>query len=50
VLNIPSVELARKVVQAWQDTARRDARTLHHCGGGTFMVAGKDITLPSRMR
>jgi len=50
VLNIPSVELARKVVPAWQDTARKDARTLHHCGWGTFMGAGKEITLPSRIR
>ena len=39
-----------EVVQAWQDTARRHARTMRHRGWGTFMVAGRDITLPSRMR
>jgi hypothetical protein len=38
------------VLQAWQDTARKKARTLHHRGWGTLMVAGRDITLPSRMR
>lgn len=39
-----------EVLPAWQDTARKKARTLHHRGWGTFMVAGQDITLPSRMR
>lgn len=38
------------VVQAWQDTARKNARTIHHRGWGTFMVAGPDLRLPSRMR
>lgn len=38
------------VLPAWQDTARKNARTLHHRGWGTFMVAGEDITRPSRMR
>jgi len=39
-----------EVVQAWQDTARKNARTLHRRGWGTFMVAGEDLTLPSGMR
>jgi len=39
-----------EVVQAWQDTARKNARTIRHRGWGTFMVAGPDLTLPSRMR
>lgn len=39
-----------EVVKAWQDPARKDARTIHHRGYGTFMVAGETIKLPSRMR
>jgi flavin reductase (DIM6/NTAB) family NADH-FMN oxidoreductase RutF len=39
-----------EVVKAWVDPARRDARTLHHLGRGSFMVAGETIRLPSRMK
>ena len=39
-----------EVVQAWIDPARKDPRTLHHRGWGSFMVAGRTIRLPSRMR
>jgi flavin reductase (DIM6/NTAB) family NADH-FMN oxidoreductase RutF len=38
-----------EVVKAWIDPARKDPRTLHHRGGGAFMVAGETIKLPSRM-
>lgn len=38
-----------EVVAAWIDPARRAARTIHHQGYGTFMVAGETIRLPSRM-
>ena len=40
----------REAPQAWQDTARKNVRTLHHRGWGTFRVAGPDLTRPSRMR
>ncbi len=39
-----------EVVKAWIDPARKDARTIHHRGKGTFMVAGRTIKLPSRMK
>lgn len=39
-----------EVVQAWIDPAVRRPRTLHHRGRGVFMVAGKEIKLPSRMK
>ena len=39
-----------EVVKAWLDPARKDPRTLHHRGWGSFMVAGRTIRLPSRMR
>jgi flavin reductase (DIM6/NTAB) family NADH-FMN oxidoreductase RutF len=39
-----------EVVQAWIDPAAQHPRTLHHLGRGNFMVAGKSIRLPSRMR
>jgi flavin reductase (DIM6/NTAB) family NADH-FMN oxidoreductase RutF len=39
-----------EVVKAWIDPARKDARTIHHRGKGVFMVAGRTIKLPSRMK
>ena len=39
-----------EVVKAWIDPRRKGARTLHHRGWGSFMVAGETIRLPSRMR
>jgi len=39
-----------EVVKAWIRTGRKRPRTIHHLGGGAFMVAGKTIRLPSRMR
>lgn len=38
------------VVKAWIDPSRRDPRTIHHRGGGAFMVAGRTISLPSRAK
>ena len=39
-----------EVVKAWIDPARKDARTIHHRGKGTFAVDGRTIKLPSRMK
>jgi flavin reductase (DIM6/NTAB) family NADH-FMN oxidoreductase RutF len=39
-----------EVVQAWHDRSVTTPKTIHHLGYGTFMVAGRRITLPSRMR
>jgi len=39
-----------EVVKAWVDPSRKDPRTIHHRGKGRFMVAGRTITLPSRMK
>jgi flavin reductase (DIM6/NTAB) family NADH-FMN oxidoreductase RutF len=39
-----------EVVKAWIDPSRRDARTLHHRGMGVFMVAGRTLRLPSKMK
>ena len=38
-----------RVVKAWIRPRKR-ARTLHHMGRGLFMVAGRTIRLPSRMK
>jgi len=39
-----------EVLKAWIDTAVKDPRTIHHRGRGVFMVAGRTIRLPSRMK
>jgi flavin reductase (DIM6/NTAB) family NADH-FMN oxidoreductase RutF len=39
-----------QVLQAWMDRTVKDPRTLHHRGYGTFMVAGENIELRSKMR
>jgi hypothetical protein len=39
-----------EVLKAWIDPARKEPRTIHHLGRGAFMVAGKTIKLPSRMK
>ena len=39
-----------EVLKAWIDPSRKDPRTLHHRGRGVFMVAGKTIKLPSKMK
>lgn len=39
-----------EVVKAWTTPTKRPPRTIHHLGSGLFMVSGKTIRLPSRMR
>lgn len=39
-----------EVVKAWVDPARKQPRTIHHHGYGTFVVDGETIRLKSRMR
>jgi flavin reductase (DIM6/NTAB) family NADH-FMN oxidoreductase RutF len=39
-----------EVVKAWVDPTVKRPRTLHHRGRGLFMVAGRVLRLPSRMR
>lgn len=39
-----------EVVKAWIDSTAKEPRTLHHCGKGTFMVAGERIKIPSKMK
>ena len=39
-----------RVVKAWLDPARKHPRTLHHMGRGLFMVGGRLLRLPSRMK
>jgi flavin reductase (DIM6/NTAB) family NADH-FMN oxidoreductase RutF len=38
-----------EVVKAWIDPTRKNPRTLHHLGHGTFMIAGRTIKLESKM-
>lgn len=39
-----------EVLKAWIDPAQKHPQTIHHQGGGVFMVAGKTIKLPSKMK
>lgn len=39
-----------EVLKAWIDPLKKDPRTIHHRGGGVFMVAGETIKLPSKMK
>jgi flavin reductase (DIM6/NTAB) family NADH-FMN oxidoreductase RutF len=39
-----------EVVKAWVDPAVTKPQTLHHLGNGRFMIAGRRIQLPSRMK
>jgi flavin reductase (DIM6/NTAB) family NADH-FMN oxidoreductase RutF len=39
-----------EVLKARISTARKNPRTIHHRGRGTFIVAGETLTLPSRMK
>jgi flavin reductase (DIM6/NTAB) family NADH-FMN oxidoreductase RutF len=39
-----------EVLKAWIDPSKKHPRTIHHLGMGRFMVAGRTIKLPSRMR
>ena len=39
-----------EVLKAWTDPACKNPRTLHHLGKGRFVVDGRTITLPSKMK
>ncbi|HVP38821.1 MAG TPA: flavin reductase family protein [Candidatus Saccharimonadales bacterium] len=39
-----------EVLKAWGDPSRKNPRTIHHLGSGTFMVSGRTLRLPSRMK
>ena len=39
-----------EVLKAWIDPAVKNPRTIHHCGRGEFIVGGKTIKLPSKMK
>ncbi len=39
-----------EVLKAWIDPAKKRPRTIHHLGKGNFMVAGRTIKLPSKMK
>jgi flavin reductase (DIM6/NTAB) family NADH-FMN oxidoreductase RutF len=39
-----------EVLKAWIDPSRKHPRTIHHLGGGVFMVAGRTIKLPSKVK
>ncbi len=39
-----------EVVAAWIDPARKNPRTIHHRGRGVFVVDGRVLKLPSRMK
>jgi flavin reductase (DIM6/NTAB) family NADH-FMN oxidoreductase RutF len=39
-----------EALKAWIDPAVKNPRTLHHRGNGVFMIAGRSVKLPSRMR
>jgi len=39
-----------EVLKAWIDPLRKAPRTIHHLGKGEFMVAGRKIKLPSKMK
>ncbi len=39
-----------EVIKAWMRPSKKPAKTLHHLGDGCFMIAGKIIKLPSKMK
>lgn len=39
-----------EVLKGWIDPSRRRPRTIHHQGRGIFMVAGRTMRLPSKMK
>lgn len=39
-----------EVVKAWINPSVKNPSTIHHCGQGNFIVAGKRIKLKSRMK
>ncbi|MEW6776606.1 MAG: flavin reductase family protein [Bdellovibrionota bacterium] len=39
-----------EVVKAWIDPSRKNPKSIHHLGMGRFMVAGRTIRVPSKMK
>lgn len=39
-----------EVVKAWINRSKKNPQTIHHRGQGNFMVAGRTIRLPSKMK
>ena len=39
-----------EVIKAWIDPSVKHPRTIHHLGKGNFMVAGRTMKLPSKMK
>lgn len=39
-----------EVLKAWIEPSVKHPRTIHHLGKGSFMVAGRTIKLPSKMK
>ena len=39
-----------EVVQAWTDPRKKNPRPIHHRGRDVFMISGKTIKLPSKMK
>ena len=39
-----------QVLKAWVDPSNKHPKTLHHLGRGAFMIAGRTIRLPSKMK
>lgn len=39
-----------EVVKAWIDRSKKYPQTIHHFGRGNFMVAGRTIKLPSKIK
>jgi flavin reductase (DIM6/NTAB) family NADH-FMN oxidoreductase RutF len=39
-----------EVLKAWIDPSVKQPRTIHHLGKGSFMVAGRTVKLPSKMK
>jgi flavin reductase (DIM6/NTAB) family NADH-FMN oxidoreductase RutF len=39
-----------EVIKAWIDPSVKRPRTIHHLGRGAFMVAGRTIKFPSKMK
>lgn len=39
-----------EVLKAWINPTKKNPRTIHHCGKGVFVVDGKRMKLPSKMK
>lgn len=39
-----------EVLKAWISRSKKNPQTIHHCGKGVFVVDGKKIRLPSKMK